>query len=128
MKKQGFTLIELLIVVIIIGILATLAAPQFFRATERARAAEAYTILGTLRSAQIRYYTQQAVSTFATDCATLDVDWSGLKNFATPSCAGATAAGFVAFMTRSGGAYSLSINSAGTIACTGTCPAGVVPN
>ena len=38
--KQGFTLIELLIVVIIVGMLVTIALPKYQRALERARALE----------------------------------------------------------------------------------------
>jgi len=51
--KKGFTLVELIIVVIIVGILASIGLTQYNKVVERGRASEARMILGTLRGAQI---------------------------------------------------------------------------
>ena len=56
---KGFTLMELLIVVIIIGILAALAIPQYTKTIERAHWAEAIDNLGQIRSAEIRYFAER---------------------------------------------------------------------
>ncbi len=57
-REKGFTLLELIIVVIVIGILASIALPQYIKVVEKGRLAEAKSMLSAIRSAQIRYCAQ----------------------------------------------------------------------
>lgn len=55
LQQFGFTLVELLIVVVILGILAAVAIPQFADSTEEARASNLQTNLAVMRNS-IEFY------------------------------------------------------------------------
>ncbi|MBU1112830.1 MAG: prepilin-type N-terminal cleavage/methylation domain-containing protein [Candidatus Omnitrophica bacterium] len=67
--RKGFTLLELLIVVIVIGILATIAIPQFLNAVEKARVAKAKSALGLISHAEKMYRAERDTYVAAADGA-----------------------------------------------------------
>jgi len=54
--KRGFTLLELVVVIVIIGVLATLGIATYTRMIERARGAEAKQVLGAIRTQAAALY------------------------------------------------------------------------
>ncbi len=117
-NKKGFTLIELLVVVLIIGILAAIALPQYFKAVEKSKASEALSILGTIAAANERYRLANSAQEFTTSFADLDIEFMdkagtkvgdsasfNTKNFTITLSGIVSGAGVVAL--RTGGAYSI---------------------
>ena len=117
--KKGFTLLEMIIVIIVIGLLATLAVPRYFKLTERARSVEGVSLLGLLRASQIRYKAEQGV--YTTDATKLDLEYTSPKFFSVESPTIGTEVARVrrGDLQKSYGNYTLTINEEGYITCTG---------
>ena len=98
-NKKGFTLIELLVVVLIIGILAAMAMPQYFKAVERSRMTEADTLLGSIAQSQRRKFLQ--TNRFAQNYKALDVSPKD-SNGTTYYTKGTTGNGFVVVLSGTG--------------------------
>ena len=81
---KAFTLIELLVVVLIIGILAAIALPQYQKAVAKARTAEAIIVLKSITDAQEVFYL--ANNHYTNDIEELDVQLPVSSSFWVYSC------------------------------------------
>ena len=130
--KRGFTLLELVVVIIVLGILASFAIPQFINATEKARAGEALGLMPILAQGQIRYATE--FGTYSQTLNLLDVEIPATPKYFTIDLTNTATPGLdtdgagnetVATLTRNTqnrpgnrGAYAIGVCENGRIWCT----------
>ena len=60
-SQSGFTLVELIVVVVIIGILSSIAIPSFQNASEKAKQKEASSLVASYLKAAQAYYTENSI-------------------------------------------------------------------
>ena len=70
-SNKGFTLIELLVVVLIIGILAAIALPQYQKTVMKSRLSQGIVLISNVLSAQQSYFL--AHGEYATNASDLDI-------------------------------------------------------
>jgi prepilin-type N-terminal cleavage/methylation domain-containing protein len=101
-KKSGFTLLEIIIVIIIVGVLASLALPRFFATVEFSKSTEALNAMNVLRQALERCYLASAGN--YTPCTIANVDVENPANAPgarfTYAFTGQSATGFTITATR----------------------------
>lgn len=103
MSKGGFTLLELLVVILILGILAAIAMPQYFKVVEKGKISEAFSALDSVRSAEERYLasTGNYCLGTVTACTGFDLQIPIMKYFTAPAIvAGAGSPSWKATVTR----------------------------
>ena len=85
--KKGCTLLELVIVLIIVGVLATLAVGQYGRMVERSRGAEARAALGDIRKNATIFFVDKGTFNNITS-ADLNIGTVGAMDMAPSACRG----------------------------------------
>jgi prepilin-type N-terminal cleavage/methylation domain-containing protein len=136
-SEAGFTLIELLVVVLIIGILAAIAVPQYFKVVEKGKFAESMQWISGLKGAQERYLAQYGTyRTGSITSTSFDVNLGGMTKFsASAVTTGGTPDWTIAMVRVSPcpavyGCYTVTYKAPpGTISCSETnCQNDLVPN
>ena len=93
--RKGFTLIEILVAVLIMGLLASIAFPQYQISVYKSRATEAINILNKVVAAQEEWYGRK--NAYTANISDLPIDFTRLDGYAkyghVLGCAGVTADG-----------------------------------
>ena len=105
---KAFTLIELLVVVLIIGILAAVAVPQYQKAVEKSRAVQALVVLKAVYDAAEAYYVANGTAPTTMEDLSVEIPWTGSENWASGE-AHSNADWTVEFYTSSAGTPAVSV-------------------
>lgn len=121
--SKGFTLIELMIVVVVVGILASIALPSYSSYVQRSKITEATTNLSSLRVSMEQWYQDNRTYLNGTACGVAMPSGAAVKYF-TFTCA-ATAGTYLITATGTSGmaGFSYTIDQANSRATTAL-PAG----
>lgn len=98
---KGFTLIELLVVVLIIGLLAAIAVPQYFKVVEKGKFAESMEWISGLKGAQERYLAKTGIYFSGTVSApTFDANLGNMTKFVASAVSTSTLPDWTVLLTR----------------------------
>jgi prepilin-type N-terminal cleavage/methylation domain-containing protein len=128
-SKMGFTLIELMVVIVIIGVLASLAIPRFTEASDKAKIAEVPRIIASWESAQLANIAERSMVGGVSDLifelpvsGTTGSKWfeytavpSGENSDASAVATITGTARGVVGKINSGAGYTASVNATGTV-------------
>jgi prepilin-type N-terminal cleavage/methylation domain-containing protein len=139
-SRKGFTLIELLVVVLIIGILAAIAVPQYFRVVEKGKFAESMQWINGIKGAQERYLARNGIyysGTLGSNTQPpFDVGLSQMSNFSVGTVSTYATPSWIITLVRNSpcpavyGCYTVSYAAPpGTLSCTESdCTNDLLPN
>jgi len=132
-KRLAFTITEMIVVVVILGVLAGIAIPNYNKTIERSHVQDAINQLSALHAAETiqfartgSYWPASATTYLITDINT-NLKLNIIENDMTYSCQGFQGATFTCQASRNpSGSYAVTVTeaplSATNPACSGSCP------